>query len=75
MQKNNKNFIRISDHDENLSNRVFMQEVINWEYIDDGIKKTTLRESFVMTIITIITYPKLFLMKNQNNKSTVFNYA
>ena len=39
MQKNNKNFIRISDHNENLSNRVFMQEVINWEYIDHGIKK------------------------------------
>jgi hypothetical protein len=46
MQKNNKNFLRISDHNENLSNRVFMQEVINWEYIDHGIKKTTLKRKF-----------------------------
>ena len=46
MQKNNKNFIRISDHNENLTNRVFMQEVINWEYINEGIKKTTLTRKF-----------------------------
>ena len=46
MQKNNKNFIRISGRNEILSNRVFMQEVINWEYFDHGIKKTTLKRKF-----------------------------
>ena len=46
MLKKNKNLIRISDHNQNLSGRVFMQEVINWEYVDEGIKRTTLKRKF-----------------------------
>ena len=46
MLKNNKNLIRISNHNQNLSDRVFMQEVINWEYVDEGIKRTTLKRKF-----------------------------
>ena len=51
MQKNNKNFIRISDHNENLTNRVFMQEVINWEYINEGIKKLTTKENMLLRLL------------------------
>ena len=46
MLKNNKNLIRISNRNQNLSDRVFMQEVINWEYVDEGIKRTTLKRKF-----------------------------
>ena len=46
MQKKNSSLIKMSGHDEKMSDRVFMQEVNTWEYIDDGIKKTTLKRKF-----------------------------
>jgi len=46
MQKKKSILIKMSDHDEKMSGRVFMQEIKTWEYIDDGIKKTTLKRKF-----------------------------
>ena len=45
MQKK-KSLITIYEQDETISDRIFMQEVNTWEYIDAGIKKTTLIRKF-----------------------------
>ena len=37
MQKKKSSLIKMSDHDEKIN---------TWEYIDDGIKKTTLKRKF-----------------------------
>lgn len=46
MQKKNKSLIAIYEQDETISDRIFMQEINTWEYIDAGIKKTTLIRKF-----------------------------
>ena len=38
----NKSLITIYEQDETNSDRIFMQEVNTWEYIDAGIKKNYL---------------------------------
>ncbi len=40
MKKKN-NLISMLNQNNKISNRIFKQEFITWEYVDHGIKKTT----------------------------------
>ena len=42
--KKNKSLITVNEQDETISDRIFMQEINTWEYIDAGLKTTLIRK-------------------------------